>query len=73
MSKYENSVFPYFVHSTVNLPALRPKDTNITMSFLRLFTETIILERNFFFQNYMTNIVKIDEIHEELSTSYFVT
>ena len=73
MSKYENSVFPYFVHSTVNLPALRPKDTNITMSFLLLFTETIILERNFFFQNYTTNIVKIDEIHEELSTSYFVT
>ena len=74
MSKYENSVFPYFVHSTVNLPALRPKDTNITiMSFLRLFTETIILERKFLFQNYMRNIVKIDEIHEELSTSHFVT
>ena len=58
MSKYENSVFPYFVHSTVNLPALRPKDTNITMSFLRLFTETIILERKGFFSR---NIVKIDE------------
>ena len=24
-----------------------------------------------FFQNYMTNIVKIDEIREELSTSHF--
>ena len=70
MSKYENSVFPYFVHSTVNLPALRPKDTNITMSFLRLFTETIILERKGFFSR---NIVKIDETHEESSTSQFET
>ena len=31
MSRYENSVFPYFVHSTVNLPAWRPKDTNVTL------------------------------------------
>ena len=39
MSKYENNVFPYSVNSTVNLPAWRPKDTNVTlMSFLRLFT-----------------------------------
>ena len=36
MSKYENSVFPFFVHSTVNLPAWRPKHT--LMSFLCLFT-----------------------------------
>ena len=51
MSKYENSVFPYSVHSTVNLPAWRPKDTNVTlMSFLRLFIETITSERKVFFQ-----------------------
>ena len=30
MSKYEKSVFPYSVHSTVNFPAQRPKDTNVT-------------------------------------------
>ena len=30
MSKYENNVFPYSVHSTVNLHAWRPKDTNVT-------------------------------------------
>ena len=46
----ENSVFPYSVDSTVNLPALRPKDTNVTlMSFLRLFSETITPERKAFF------------------------
>ena len=50
MSKYENSVFPYSVHSTVNLPAWRLKDTNDTlMSFLRLFTETVTPERKSFF------------------------
>ena len=31
MSKYENSVFPYSVYSTVNLPAWRPKDANVTL------------------------------------------
>ena len=42
MSKYENSMFPYSAHSTVNLPIWRPKDANDTvMSFLHLFTETI--------------------------------
>ena len=72
MSKYENSVLPSSLHSTVNLPAWRPKDTNITlMSFLRLFTETITTERAFF-QNYMTNSVKIDEILEKLPTTHFV-
>ena len=51
MSKYENSVFPYSVHSTVNLRTWRPKDTNVTlMSFLRLFTETITPQRNAFFK-----------------------
>lgn len=29
-SKYQNSVFPYCVHSTVNLPTWRPKDTNVS-------------------------------------------
>ena len=74
MSKYENSVFPYSVHSTVNLPTWRRKDKNVTLtSFLRLLTETITHERKGLFQNYMTNVVKIDEILEELSTSHFVT
>ena len=66
MSKYENRVFPYSVYSTVNFPAWRLKDTNVALiSFLRLFTETITPER-FFFHNYMINVVKIDEILEEL-------
>ena len=74
MSKYENSVFPYSIHFTVNLPAWKPKNTNVTlMSFLRLFTETINPERKVFSQNYMTNVVKIDEIREELSKFHFVT
>ena len=30
MLKYKNSVFPYSVYSTVNLPAWRPKDANVT-------------------------------------------
>ena len=71
MSKYENSVFLYSVHSTINLSAWRPKDTNVTLiSFLGLFTEKITPETKAFFQNYLTNDVKIDE---ELSTSHFVT
>ena len=50
MSKYENSVFPYSVHSTVNLSAWRPRDTNVTlMSFFRLFTDTINPKRKIFF------------------------
>ena len=50
MSKYENSAFPYFVHSTVNLCAWRRKDKNVTlMSFLRIFTETIAAVREHFF------------------------
>ena len=49
MSKYENSVFPYFLHSTVNLTAWRPNNTNVTlMSFLRPFTETITFKRKVF-------------------------
>ena len=42
MSKYANSLFSYSVHSTVNLPAWRRKDTNvISMSFLGLFTRRL--------------------------------
>ena len=53
MSKYENSVFPHFLHSTVNLTAWRPNNTNVTlMSFLRPFTETITFKRKVFFKNY---------------------
>ena len=37
MSKYENSLFPYSSHSTVNLPEWRLEDTNVTLiSLLRL-------------------------------------
>ena len=31
MSKYENSAFPCSINSTVNLPAWRPKDENVTL------------------------------------------
>ena len=75
MSKYGNSVFPYSAHFTVNLPAWKPKDGNVTlMSFPLLFTEAVTPERKTkFFQNFMINVLKIDEIREELSASYFVT
>ena len=73
MSKYKNIVFIFCVHSTVDLPAWRPKDANVTlMYFPRVFTETITPERKNFFQNFMINVFKIDEIRKELSTSYFV-
>ena len=39
------------------------------ISFLHLFTETITPERKLFF-NYMTNIVKIDKIREELCRNH---
>ena len=74
VSKYENSIFPHSLHSTINLPAWRPKYKNVTLlSFLRQLTETITSKRYSFFKNFITNIVKIDEIREVLSTSYFVT
>ena len=70
-SKHENSVFPYSLHSTVNLPA---GDRYVTiMYFIHLFNETITPERRSFFTNYMKNIAKIGEIREELSTSHFLT
>ena len=50
MSKYENSLFPYSLQITINLPEWKLKDTNVTLiSFLRLFTETITPERKSFF------------------------
>ena len=53
MSKYENSVFLYSVHSTVNLPAWRSKDANVTlMSFPRVFTETIIPKKYIYFSKF---------------------
>ena len=58
MSKYENSVFPYSVHSTVILLTWRRKDTNVTlMSSLRIFTprlftfsRQLLLKKIFFFK-----------------------
>ena len=50
MSKYENSLFPYSLQITVNLPEWKLKVTNFTLiSFLRLFTKTITPERKSFF------------------------
>ena len=59
MSKYENNLFRYSLHSTVNFPEWKLKDTNVTLiSFLLLFTETITPEKNLFF--------KIDAMRQEL-------
>ena len=74
MSKTENNVFSYSVHFTVNLTAWRMKNPNVTLaSLLRLFTEAITPKRKYFFQNYMTKFVKIEEVREKISTSHFVT
>ena len=53
MSKYENSLLPYFLQITANLLEWKLKDTNVTlMYFLRLFTETILLPKEkAFFEN----------------------
>ena len=52
MLKHENSLFPYSLHSTVNLPEWRMDDADVTLiSFLRLFSEAITPERKRFFQN----------------------
>ena len=69
MLKHENSLFPYSLRSTVNLPEWRLDDVDVTLiSFLRLLTETITPKRkSFFFKiKILTNVVKIDEIREEL-------
>ena len=50
MLKHENSLFPYSLRSTVNLPEWRLDDADVTLiSFLRLFTQTITPERKSFF------------------------
>ena len=73
MSKYKNNVFPYSLYSTANLPAWRPKPTNVTLiSFFHPFTGKINPEIKSLFQNYITNAVKIDKICGELSTSHFL-
>ena len=46
MSKYKNSLFPYYLQITVHLPEWMLKDTNVTLiSSLRLFTEIITPKR----------------------------
>ena len=72
MSKYENSMFPYSLHSTVIFPAWKPKDKcyfNVFSPSIRWYNYS--QKKKFFFQNYMTNVAKIDEIREELSTFHF--
>ena len=67
MSKYENSFFPYSLHSTANLSEWRLKDTNVTLLSLHVYSlRQLLLKEKAYFQNYMTNIVKIDKTCEEL-------
>ena len=48
MLKHENSLFPYSLRSTVNLPEWRLNDVDVTLiSFLHLFTKTITPESFF--------------------------
>ena len=73
MSNYDNSVFPYPLHSTVNLPAWRPKDANVNlMSFPRLFIETSITDRKVLFSKLHDKCSKNLQIREELSASHFL-
>ena len=68
MSKHENSLFPNFFTSYVNLPEWRLKETNVSLiSFLRLFTETITPKKKAFFQNFKINIVKLTKFLERFS------
>ena len=63
MSKYENSLFPYFLQITANLPQWKLKDTNVTLIYiLRMLTETITPERKSFFRK----LNDINKIREEL-------
>ena len=67
MSKYENSFFPYSLHSSVNLSEWRLKDTNVTLLSLPVCSlRQLLLKEKACFQNYMTNIVKIDKTCEDL-------
>ena len=72
MSKYENIMFPYSLYSTVIFPVWKSKDK----CYFNVFSPSIhwynySQNKKFFFQNYMKNVVKIDEIREELPTSHF--
>ena len=49
MSKYENSLFPYSLYSTVKVPA----------TFFVNPLRQLLAKEIFFPQNYMTNTVKI--------------
>ena len=74
MSKYENCVLLYSLHSFYcKASCIQAKRHKYYFNvFSPSTTETITPEKDFVFQNYMTN-VKIDEICQELSTSHFVT
>ena len=73
ITKYEDIVFPYSAHSTVNLHAWRPRDKcyfnvlspSIHSSSIRILT-AITPEIKGFFQNYMRNNVEIGKVREEL-------
>ena len=73
ITKYQDIVFPYSAHSTVNLHAWRPRDKcyfnvlspSIHSSSIRILT-AITPEIKGFFQNYMRNNVEIGKVREEL-------
>ena len=62
MSKYENSLFPYSLQITVNLPEWKLKGK----CYFNIFSPSVYWNKKALFQNYMKNIVKIDKIREEL-------
>ena len=51
MSIYENSLFPCSLHSTVNLPAWRPKPKKFSVYSLK----QLLSKEKVFYQNYVTN------------------
>ena len=63
MSKYENSLFPYSLCSTIEAPA----------TFFVNPMRQLPANEKFCSQNCMANAVKFGEIREELSTSHFLT
>ena len=50
ISKYENSMFPYSLHSTVNLSAWRLRDTSVTLMSFSVYPLIQLLpkEKGFF-------------------------
>ena len=67
ISKYENSLFSYSLHSTVNLPEWRLKDTNVLQYLFSVCSlRQLLPKEKTFLQNYTRNIAKIDEIRKEL-------